>query len=146
MAITRQMVRPVVFQSMRTSRHSAVLSTVVASQADQVLEVAGEPGPYPGERDPLGACPVGGTVEPSQFGPDLESPAPEVEVAPDREHRADVIAGLGETALGTVQPSGAQLHRDRHSRRLEGDLGRSLFEPLVRGAVSWTGDPGLKRR
>jgi len=58
---------------------------------DQVLEVAAEPRPGPGERDRLHPHPVLGTVQATQPGPHADLPATEVQVPPRRAHLPGVI-------------------------------------------------------
>ncbi len=63
-----------------------------------VLQVAGEPGPVPGERYGLGHHPAGGAVQPAQLGPHEHHRGAEVQMPPRRSDRPGVVgrpAGAG---------------------------------------------------
>lgn len=92
--------------------------------ADQILEVAGEPRPGPGETDALGADTVVGAAKPAQIGAHVEPPVPEVEVPPARRDRPDVVAGPGgERALRAAQLPAPQPDGDDHPGLLEVHVG-----------------------
>jgi hypothetical protein len=77
----------------------------------QVLEVAGEPGPVPGERHPLNPNPVFRAVDPAQLGAHLHSPPTQIQVPPPGGHPAGVATGRGGVvAQRADQPLAAQRH------------------------------------
>ncbi len=89
---------------------------------DQVLEVAGEPRAVAGERDALHVRAVLGAAHPPEPGVNLQPPAPEIEMAPDRVVMLPALPmARGVRALRAMQATPAQ--RDRHddSIRLEAD-------------------------
>jgi len=109
-----------VAQSIRVSRQVAVLSVLVASQRDEVLEVAGEAGAVAGERDALDVDAVLGAAQPPQPGVDLQPPDPEIEMPPAR---IVVLATLAIPrqirALRALKATTAQHDRDHHPAGLE---------------------------
>ena len=89
---------------------------------DQVLEVAREPRAVAGERDALHVRAVLGATNPPEPGVNLQPPAPEIEMAPDRVVMLPALPmARGVRALRAMQATPAQ--RDRHddSIRLEAD-------------------------
>ncbi len=67
---------------------------------------------------------MGRAGDPAQVGTHLETPVAEVEVAPARGDGTEVVAGPGgKTALRTVQPPAAELHRDHHLRHRKANVG-----------------------
>ena len=78
---------------------------------DEALEVPGEVRARTGERNALGAHPMNRAGQSPQLRTDLKPPDPEIQVAPDREHRPDVVAVRGaERALRAHQTPAAQRH------------------------------------
>jgi hypothetical protein len=78
-----------------------------------VLEVAGEPGPVAGERDPLYNDTMLRAPQPAQTRPDLDPEPSEVQMSPARPHRPGVVAKPGEQpAMRTLKPAPTQHHLD----------------------------------
>lgn len=91
--------------------------------ADQVLEVAAEPGVRAGERHPFGDHPVTRAGQPAQPGPDLQPPPTEIEMPPRRVHRPCVVTGRGgEPAVRAGQPTPAQRHVHHNRGRGERNI------------------------
>src|SRR6266511_3053575 len=118
---------------------------------DQVLKVAGEARLDPGERHALGAHPMGGAVDPAQFGPHDQPQAAKVQVPPAGVDRAGVVAGpAGVGAVRAGEPAAAQRDRDGDLRRLERDVahrgtrkGEQAVECSSDAHGRWTSGLGL---
>jgi hypothetical protein len=107
---------------------------------DQVLGVSGEPGAGPGEGHLLGAGALGGTVDPTEIGPNFEAPPAQIEVPPRRGDRAGVVTGIGRVlALRAVPLPASQLDGDHHSGRLE-HHGGDRHPGQVHEALQCSGD------
>jgi hypothetical protein len=79
------------------------------------LEVAGEPGAVPGERDALDPDPMGGALEPAQLRADLQAPDPEVEVPPGGLDLLQVVPVPDRVgAQRAMQAPAAQRHPNDH--------------------------------
>ncbi len=108
------MIRPTVSQSMRSSRQIADLSVRAASHAtrhskSRVKRLVAR------ERDALGEHPVARAAQPPAPTADLQPPDAQIEVAPDRVHRARVAARRRrELTARALQPAAAQRHLDLH--------------------------------
>jgi len=100
----------------------AVLSVLVASHRDELLEVARELRPVTRERDALDQHPVHGARKAPQPGADLEPPDPQVEVAPGRVDRALIMAVRRlKLAPRADEPAPPERHPGDHEPRLELD-------------------------
>lgn len=133
------MTRPTVSQSTRTRRHRAVLSMVVARHPTRSSEslVNREPA----RAKVTSSVPaLGGTVDPTEIGPNFEAPPAQIEVPPRRGDRAGVVTGIGRVlALGAVPLPASQLDGDHHSGRLE-DHGGDRHPGQVHEALQCSGD------
>jgi hypothetical protein len=90
----------------------------------QILEVRGEGGSRSPEGYPFDSNAMVRTGEPAQLGADLQTPAAEVEVPPDRRRWPGVVASPGrERAERAIETPSAQGHRDGDGVRAEGDAG-----------------------